>query len=103
MDIHSSVWSFISPMKEDFDSSCNVYYEDSCNIHDCFKLLIEPEVIGQIKCSKCKVVSKLTKYNKLFKLPPVLIIHFKRYKRFCIYVVRSKRIAREYNSTYKSI
>ncbi len=52
-------------------------------IYDCFKLFELPEQLGEDNawyCSVCKDFKKATKKMEIYKAPPLLVIHFKRFK-----------------------
>lgn len=51
-------------------------------LYDCFREFCKPEVIDKDNswvCPKCKVKVKAIRKCDIWKLPPVLIIHFKRF------------------------
>ena len=53
------------------------------DLSDCFKRLTEKEVIegkDAVYCSTCKNHTKHEKILSLFRLPPVLVLHFKRFR-----------------------
>jgi len=53
------------------------------SIYDCFEQFELPEQLGEENawyCSKCKDFQKATKKMEIYKAPPLLILHFKRFK-----------------------
>jgi len=53
------------------------------NIADCFEQFELPEQLGEDNawyCSKCKEHQKATKKMEIYKAPPILVLHFKRFK-----------------------
>lgn len=53
------------------------------SIYDCFEQFELPEQLGEENawyCSKCKDFQKATKKMEVYKAPPILILHFKRFK-----------------------
>lgn len=52
-------------------------------IEDCFEQFELPEQLGEENawyCSKCKEHQKATKKMEIYKAPPILVLHFKRFK-----------------------
>lgn len=52
-------------------------------IYDCFEQFEIPEQLGEENawyCSKCKEHQRATKKMEIYKAPPVLVLHFKRFK-----------------------
>lgn len=49
------------------------------DLNDCFEEHLKPEEIDEWNCEKCQSNQKATKKLEIFKLPKVLIIHFKRF------------------------
>jgi len=53
------------------------------DIYDCFNQFEEPETLGEDNawyCNKCKEHQKATKKMEIYKAPPILVLHFKRFK-----------------------
>lgn len=57
--------------------------EPEVQIYDCFRQFEQPEQLGednQWYCSKCKKHQQAIKKMEIYKAPPILIIHLKRFK-----------------------
>jgi len=52
----------------------------SLSLFDCFNELIKEVSIPEFLCSKCKQKGKSKKKLMIWKQPPILIIHLKRFK-----------------------
>lgn len=69
----------LSKMKggEDIEKDKNI------NIYQCFEQFEEPEQLGEENawyCSNCKEHKRATKKMEVYKAPPILMIHLKRFK-----------------------
>ena len=54
-----------------------------CNLNECLELFLKPEEMtgeSKWKCPKCKQYRNAIKKIDIWKLPPLLIIHLKRFK-----------------------
>jgi ubiquitin carboxyl-terminal hydrolase 8 len=54
-----------------------------CNLYQCLELFLQPEQMtgeSQWKCPRCKQYRNAVKKIDIWKLPPILIIHLKRFK-----------------------
>jgi len=66
------------------------------DIYDCFNQFEEPETLGEDNawyCSKCKEHQKATKKMEIYKAPPILMIHLKRFKSGGSLLSKSKIVA----------
>ncbi|XP_065343241.1 ubiquitin carboxyl-terminal hydrolase 8 [Cloeon dipterum] len=52
---------------------------DKCSLNDCLNLYLAPEPIQEWRCPKCKLTRRATKKFDIWRLPPILVIHFKRF------------------------
>lgn len=62
-----------------FDSSC----DQDITLQQCLQMFIEPEVLGpddKWYCPNCKEHMQAEKKMSVWRLPPILIIHLKRFK-----------------------
>jgi len=52
-------------------------------IYDCFELFSVPEQLGEENawyCNKCKAHQRATKKMEIYKAPPIMMVHLKRFK-----------------------
>jgi len=57
--------------------------EKDIDIYQCFRQFEEPETLGEENawyCSKCKEHKRATKKMEIFKAPPIMMVHLKRFK-----------------------
>ena len=69
----------LSKTKEDDEEE----KKNNINIYQCFEQFEEPEILGEENawyCSNCKQHQRATKRMEIFKAPPILMIHLKRFK-----------------------
>lgn len=52
---------------------------DHCDINECFNLYFHGEIVKGWNCPHCKVPREAIKKLDISKLPPVLVIHLKRF------------------------
>mmetsp|Transcript_25921 Transcript_25921/g.40576 ORF Transcript_25921/g.40576 Transcript_25921/m.40576 type:complete len:175 (+) Transcript_25921:89-613(+) len=55
-----------------------------CRLQDCLDQFVEEETLdgnNQYYCSRCKKHQNATKTMKIFRLPPVLVLHMKRFDK----------------------
>ncbi|KAF4529161.1 hypothetical protein B566_EDAN017684 [Ephemera danica] len=52
---------------------------DKCSLADCLDMYLAPELVSEWKCPKCKNARPATKKFDIWRLPPTLVIHFKRF------------------------
>ncbi|KAK7573793.1 hypothetical protein V9T40_010984 [Parthenolecanium corni] len=52
---------------------------DKCTLSDCLKLYVSSDEIDKWQCPGCKELRRATKKLDITKLPPLLVIHFKRF------------------------
>ena len=67
--------------------------EKGLSIYDCFEQFEKPEQLGEENawyCSQCKSHQRATKKMEIYKAPPVLILHFKRFKSGNSYFKKGK-------------
>ncbi len=66
------------------------------DIYDCFEQFEEPETLGEENawyCSKCKEHQKANKKMEIYKAPPILMVHLKRFKSGGSLLSKSKIVA----------
>ena len=51
----------------------------SLSLHDCLKLFVVSETISGWKCPKCQCARTARKCMDVWQLPPVLVVHLKRF------------------------
>ncbi|XP_059475384.1 ubiquitin carboxyl-terminal hydrolase 8 [Neocloeon triangulifer] len=52
---------------------------DKCSLNECLSMYLAPEPIQEWRCPKCKQTRRATKKFDIWRLPPILVIHFKRF------------------------
>ncbi|XP_039281814.1 ubiquitin carboxyl-terminal hydrolase 4 isoform X2 [Nilaparvata lugens] len=57
----------------------NHVLSDRCTLHDCMELYLKEESISGWNCPSCKTARAATKKIDISKLPPILVIHLKRF------------------------
>ena len=75
--------NFSEPLKElDIDLKSLNSSDQEINIYDCFKKFVKEEILEEHNewfCSKCKEHQRASKKIDIYKAPPILIIHLKRF------------------------
>lgn len=67
------------------------------NLHDCLEAFTKEEELGEAEkyyCSKCKTHQLATKKLQIWRLPPILIVHLKRFQLLNGRWVKSHKIVR---------
>lgn len=52
---------------------------DKCHINDCFNLFFHGEIVKDVQCDYCRQPRDAIKKLDISKLPPVLVVHLKRF------------------------
>jgi ubiquitin C-terminal hydrolase len=75
------------------------------SLPQCLQMFIEPEVLGpddKWYCSHCKQHIQAEKRMSIWRLPPVLIVHLKRFKyNSCSSTISSLNSREKINTTVK--
>uniref|UniRef100_A0A914EKJ7 ubiquitinyl hydrolase 1 n=1 Tax=Acrobeloides nanus TaxID=290746 RepID=A0A914EKJ7_9BILA len=72
-------------------SECHNAQYSPTTLASCFEDFVRPEVLDDaFKCEKCEVVSKREKALSVWRMPKILIVHFKRF----VYIPRVNRWAK---------
>lgn len=77
--------AFKQTKKEDSKREEKKRGEEGVKIEDCFQLFSKPEELAESEawyCPKCKKHQQATKQLSLWKTPPVLVLHLKRFSAF---------------------